>query len=117
MGNRFFGPAIDVGYPTETAIQEVLPSGGKVSNLRVYLTGKAGDSSSDIYTFVVRRDPAGVAPPVNTSITCAIKSSSQSCEDKVDSQTFAAGDAISVLATESNTPESGAMFFRLDYQP
>jgi len=27
MGSRFFGPAIDLGFSSETAIQEVLPTG------------------------------------------------------------------------------------------
>ena len=117
MGSRFFGPAIDLGFSSETAIQEVLPSGGKVSNLRVYLTSSPG--STDSYTFTVRRDPAGVAaPPVNTGITCTVSGNSTSCEDKADTQTFAAGDAISVLATENSSPNSvTGMFFRLDYQP
>jgi hypothetical protein len=86
-----------------------------VSNLRIYLGNSPG--GSDSYTFTVRRDPAGVAPPVNTSITCSVKFSATSCEDKTDTQTFAAGDAISVLATENSSPNTASMFFRLDYQP
>ena len=115
MGSRFFGPAIDMGYGTEAAIQEVLTSGGKVSNLRIYLSSSPG--TGDSYTFVVRRDPAGAAAPVSTGITCTIKDSSTSCEDKANTQTFAAGDAISVLATEGSNPSSSTMFFRLDFQP
>jgi hypothetical protein len=104
-----------MGFGTETAIQEMLPSGGKVSNLRIYLGSSPG--GSDSYAFTVRRDPAGAAAPVNTGITCTVKGNSTSCEDKVNSQTFAAGDAISILATENSSPSTASMFFRLDYQP
>ena len=115
MGNRFFGPSIDLSIGSEPAIQEVLPSGGKVSNLRVYLTSSPG--SPDSYTFTVRRDPAGAAAPVSTGITCTVSGNNTSCEDTNNTQTFSAGDAISVLATENSSPNSSAMFFRLDYQP
>jgi hypothetical protein len=115
MGSRFFGPAIDLGASSETTIQEVLLSGGKVSNLRIFLTSSPG--GSDSYVFTVRRDPAGAGAPVNTSITCTITGGATSCEDKVNSQTFSAGDAISVLATESTSPNTSSMFFRLDFQP
>lgn len=114
MGNRFFGPSIDMGVSSETAIQEVLPTGGKISNLRIVLSNDPSKGNS--YVFTVRRDPAGAAAPVNTGITCTISNENTSCEDKVNSQTFAAGDAISVLATESSSPDSAGMFFRLDYQ-
>jgi hypothetical protein len=50
-------------------------------------------------------------------MTCTIKGSSMSCEDKVNSQTFAAGDAISILATENSSPNTASLFFRLDCQP
>ncbi len=115
MGNRFFGSSIDLGVSTETTIQEVLPSGGKISNLRIFLTSSPG--GGDSYVFTVRRDPAGAAGPVNTGITCTVADSATSCEDKVNSQTFSAGDAISVLATESTGPNGASMFFRLDLQP
>jgi len=66
----------------------------------------------------VRRDPAGVAAPVNTGITCTISGNSTSCEDKANTQAFVAGDAISVLATENSSPNTvSGLFFRLDYQP
>lgn len=116
MGNRFFGPSIDFFSSTETAIQEVLPSGGKVSNLRVYLTGAPGPSNK--YTFIVRRDPAGSAA-VSTSLSCTASGNgvgSSSCESN-DSAEFEAGDAISIQATESGSPTTRSFFFRLDYQP
>lgn len=100
---------------SEPAIQEVLSAGGKVSNLRIYLTGSPG--SGDSYTFTVRRDPAGASPPVNTGITCTVSGSSTTCEDTKDSQTFAAGEAISIAASKSGNPTSRAMYFRLDFQP
>ncbi len=50
-------------------------------------------------------------------MTCTIAAASTSCEDKVNSQTFSAGDAISVLATEPNSPDTAGMVFRLDFQP
>jgi hypothetical protein len=116
MGSRFVGPSIDYDLSSEAAIQEVLPSGGKVSNLRIFLSGSPGNFDS--YTFTVRRDPAGPASAVDTGITCTVKGSATSCEDKTDSQAFAAGDAISIAATENSSPSSvSGMFFRLDYQP
>jgi hypothetical protein len=115
MGNRFFGPSIDLSTTSESPIQEVLPSGGKVTNLRVFMTSSPG--GGDSYVFTVRRDPAGAAAPVNTGITCTIVGGATSCEDTKNSQTFSAGDAISVLATENSSPSSSTMFFRLDYQP
>ncbi|MFP5389775.1 MAG: hypothetical protein ACLGG5_10825 [Thermoleophilia bacterium] len=94
----------------------MLPIGGKVSNLRIYLGSSPG--ASDSYVFTVRRDPAGVAPAVDTGITCTVKGSATTCEDKGDSQTFSAGDAISVEQTENSSPSSVAsVYFRLDYQP
>jgi hypothetical protein len=115
MGNRYFGPSADLGLGTETAVQEVLFTGGKVSNFRIFLSGDPGDTDS--YTFIVRRDPAGAAAPANTGITCTVSASGTSCEDKVNSQTFSAGDAISVLSTESGSPDPASVLFRLDYQP
>jgi hypothetical protein len=115
MNNRFFGPSTDLGLGTETAVQEVLFTGGKVSNLRIFLSAKP--NSSDSYTFTVRRDPAGAAPPVSTAMTCTIIGAGTSCEDNVNSQVFSAGDAISILATEPNGPDAASMLFRLDYQP
>ena len=115
MGNRFFGPSIDLGVSTETTIQEVLPSGGKVSNFRIFLT--SGPGTGDSYVFTVRRDPAGEDPPVNTGITCTVAGNATSCDDKINSQTFSAGDAISVLAAESTSPNGSSVFFRLDLQP
>jgi len=117
MGNRFFGPSIDIFSESETAIQEVLTSAGTVSNLRVYLTGAPGPSNK--YTFTVRRDPAGSAVPESTGISCSMQGNgggSSSCESNT-SQKFEAGDAISILATESGSPTTRSMFFRLDYQP
>lgn len=117
MGNRFFGPSIDIFSEAETAIQEVLTSGGTVSNLRVYLTGAPGPGNK--YTFTVRRDPAGNAAPESTSISCSMNGNgvgSTTCESSA-TQKFEAGDAISILATESGSPTTRSMFFRLDYQP
>jgi len=103
----------------------VLPSGGKVSNLRVYLTNTKG--AGNITIDLVELQPTY---QVNSKLKLAmdlvyahaagditIKGSATSCEDKANLSTFAAGDAISVVETASNSPESGAMFFRLDYQP
>jgi hypothetical protein len=116
MSTRYFGPSIDTSTTSEGAIQEVLLSAGTVSNLRVYLTGSAG--SGDSYTFTVRRDPAGPTGPGNTGITCTVTGSSTSeCNDTTHSQAFAAGDAISLVATESNNPTARAAFFRLDVKP
>jgi hypothetical protein len=115
MGSRFFGPSIDTFTSSETAIQEVLPSGGTVSNLRVFLTGAPGPGNK--YTFTVRRDPAGTTGPSNTGISCtATGNGSSTCED-VSSQKFEAGDAISILATATGSPTARNMFFRLDFQP
>jgi hypothetical protein len=117
MGNRFFGPSIDMFTSTETAIQEVLPTGGTVSNLRVYLTGVPGPSNK--YTFTVRRDSPGSAAPTSTEVSCSMSGNgvgSTSCESSA-SQKFEAGDAISILATESGSPTSRTMFFRLDFKP
>jgi hypothetical protein len=115
MGSRYFGPSIDMFSGTETAIQEVLPTGGTVSNLRVFLNGVAGPSNK--YTFTVRRDPAGAAGPSSTGISCIVTGNgSPNCEDP-SSQKFEAGDAISILATANGSPTSRTMFFRLDFQP
>jgi len=117
MGSRFFGPSIDIFTGTETAIQEVLPAGGTVSDLRVYLTGVPGPGNK--YTFTVRRDPAGNTAPTSTEISCSMSGNgvgSASCESSA-SQKFEAGDAISILATESGSPTSRTIFFRLDFQP
>jgi hypothetical protein len=86
--------------------------------LRIVLSEPPG--SGDSYTFTVRRDPAGASPPVSTTITCTVTGSlatNNTCEDTKNSQTFSAGDGISILATESNNPTSRTMFFRLDFQP
>lgn len=116
MGTAFFGPGIDTRFGSETAIQEVLSSAGTVSNLRIYLTGPAG--SGDSYTFTVRRDPAGAAGPSDTGITCTVTGSSSSeCSDFAHSQAFAPGDAISIVATDGNSPSAQSMFFRLDVKP
>lgn len=115
MPTRYFGPSIDISSESETAIQEVLTSGGTVSDLRVYLTGTPGPSNK--YTFTVRKDPAGGASPESTSLACTVNSNGQSsCEDS-GSVKFEAGDAISILATESNSPTTRSMYFRLDFQP
>jgi hypothetical protein len=114
MGSRFFGPSIDLDA-SESAIEQELLTGGTVSNLRVFLT--AAPSSGDTYTFTARRDPASGSAS-NTSITCSISgSSSASCEDSSHSQKFEAGDAVSIVATESNSPGPADMFFRLEFQP
>jgi hypothetical protein len=116
MGNRFFGPSIDLFSESETAIQEVLTGGGTVSNLRVYLTGAPGPGNK--YTVTVRRDPVTSAP-VSTEISCTMTGNgvgSASCESNA-SQEFEAGDAISILATETGSPSAHSVFFRLDYQP
>jgi hypothetical protein len=116
MGSRFFGPSIDVFSNTETAIEEVLATGGTVSNLRVYLTGAPGPGNK--FTFTVRRDPVASAE-VSTEVSCSMSGNgvgSASCESNA-SQEFEAGDAISILATESGSPTTRTMFFRLDYQP
>jgi hypothetical protein len=105
------------GYSgAETVIQEVLFTAGKVSNFRVGLSG-GSPSSGDSYTLTVRRDPAGASPPVNTGMTCKIADPNVTCEDTKNSQTFAVGDAISILATEEGSPTARGMFFRLDFQP
>jgi hypothetical protein len=117
MGNRFFGPLIDSFTSSEPAIQEVLFTAGKVSNLRIALVG-GSPSSGDSYTFTVRRDPAGAKEgPISTGITCKVADNNATCEDTKNSQVFAAGDAISILATEEGSPTARGMFFRLDFQP
>ena len=114
MGNRFFGSSIDM-FRHRDGDQEVLPSGGQ--NQQPPDRADTPPGSGDSYTFTVRRDPAGATRPVSTGITCTVSDSATTCEDKVNSQTFAAGDAISVLATESSGPAGASMFFRLDLQP
>jgi hypothetical protein len=115
MGNRYFGPAIDMFTATETAMQEVMLASGKISNLRIVLSTAPG--SGDSYAFTVRRDPAGATPPSSTGITCTVSDSNTTCEDSTHSQEYAAGDALSIQATESNNPNSASMFFRLNLQP
>lgn len=114
MGTRYMGPAIDTTSSAETAIQEVLLTSGKVSNLRIFLTSSPG--SGDSYTFTVRRDPAGATGPSSTGITCTIEDSNTSCEDTTHSQEFAAGDALSIQTTENNNPNGASVFFRLNVQ-
>jgi hypothetical protein len=117
MGTRYFGPSIDTESSSEGAIQEVLLSAGTASNLRVYLLGGTAGGGSDSYTFTVRRDPAGPTGPSNTGITCTITASSSECSDTTHSQAFAAGDAISLAATENSSPSSRTVMFRLDVKP
>jgi hypothetical protein len=116
MNSRFLGPVIDASTSSETSIQEVLFTAGKISNFRVALVG-GSPGTGDSYAFTVRRDPAGAEPAVSTGITCKIADSNTTCEDTKNLQAFAAGDAISVLATENNNPTTRPVFFRLDYQP
>lgn len=117
MKERFFGPSIDSFTASETVIQEVLFTAGKVSNLRIALVGGT-PGGGDSYTFTVRRDPAGAKEgPISTGITCKISDPNTTCEDTKNSQAFAAGDAISILATEEGGPASRGMYFRLDFQP
>src|SRR5262249_3046717 len=114
MGNRFFGPSIDTSTTSETSIQEVLPTGGTLSKLRIFLTGDPG--TGDSYTFTVPRDPPGVTGPSNTTITCTISgNSATSCEDTTHSVVFEAGDAVSILATETGGPSTRSMYFRLSF--
>ncbi len=117
MSSRFFGPSVDFFSSTETAIQEVLRSDGTVSDLRVYLTGAPGAGNK--YTFTVRNDPAGSGAATSTALSCSVSGNgigSSACESNGTAE-FDAGDAISILATESGSPTTRTFFFRLDYQP
>ena len=114
---RYFGTSFDLSSSTEAPLQEVLFSAGTVSNLRIYLIGGA-PGSGDSYTFTVRRDPAGVTGPSNTGITCTVSGSSNTeCSDTSHTQAFAAGDAISVVATDGGNPSTRSAMFRLDVKP
>jgi hypothetical protein len=117
MGTVFLGPDIDTAYGSEAPIQEVLLTAGTVSNLRVYMIGGGPGSAGDSYTFTVRRDPAGAAGPTSTGITCTIANGQTECTDSTHTQAFAAGDAISIAATESKDPVTRSVMFRLDIKP
>jgi hypothetical protein len=117
MGTLFFGPDIDTEYSSATGIQEVLLSAGTVSNLRVYLLGGGPGSGGDAYTFTVYRDPVGATGPTATGITCTMTNSTTECSDPTHSVAFAAGDAISIGATESVSPQGRTVMFRLDVKP
>ncbi len=100
MGTVFFGPFIDQDpVATEALASQVFPVGGSLSNLNVRLTGAAG-AGSDAYTFVLRANGGTNA----NAQTCTVTTTQSSCADGTGSLPVAAGQLVSLQATETDSP-------------
>jgi hypothetical protein len=86
--------------PTEASVQGVVPISGTVSNLAVNLANNAQNGGgTQTWTFTVRKNGTP------TAITCTVTEATSSCTSTA-TETFAAGDLISLEAKPGGSPSN-----------
>jgi Collagen triple helix repeat (20 copies) len=110
MGTVFFGPFADDDASTnEGVVGQVFPVAGSLSNVNVRLT--AAPSIGDSYTFTVR---AGGSDNGGAQ-TCTVSGTGTNCSDGTGSVPVAAGDLVSIQATEAGTPAAAQMHWTAQF--
>jgi len=96
---RYLGLFSTTVSSSESTVQMVVPTAGTLSNLSVKLgTAPQNSFGTQKYTFTVRKNGNS-----SGSVSCEISESETSCSSTT-TQTFAAGDLISLQSSPSNTP-------------
>ncbi len=91
----------------ESAVQQVLPTGGTLSGLRVRLDGIVGPvGSGETYTITMRVNGA------DTALACVLLEATTTCADLADTVTVAADDLVAIRVVPSAPSRPSARSLR-----